>query len=173
MTPSFSLSDVCVDRCSPSPENDWVADKVGTHNLLETVALNEMMEGCWLCMEQWFAALCGVLYVACEGRALHLQQVNSHSAGRAVQTLHRQACIRPRGMPSHATKCITPALPMGKPSSFLCFSPARIPLRNHRTIPQQMRGSLKRSARAVQLFGRLAVLDTHTLRYWGPVGASW
>ena len=27
------------------------------------------------------------------------------------------------------------------------------------------RGSLKRSARAVQLFGRLAVLETHTLRY--------
>ena len=26
-------------------------------------------------------------------------------------------------------------------------------------------GSLKRSARAVQLFGRLAVLETHTLRY--------
>ena len=26
-------------------------------------------------------------------------------------------------------------------------------------------GRLKRSARAVQLFGRLAVLDTHTLRY--------
>ena len=28
-----------------------------------------------------------------------------------------------------------------------------------------MGGRLKRSARAVQLFGRLAVLDTHTLRY--------
>ena len=28
-----------------------------------------------------------------------------------------------------------------------------------------VRGSLKRSARAVQLFGRLAVLETHTLRY--------
>ena len=27
------------------------------------------------------------------------------------------------------------------------------------------RGRLKRSARAVQLFGRLAVLETHTLRY--------
>ena len=27
------------------------------------------------------------------------------------------------------------------------------------------RGSLKRSPRAVQLFGRLAVLETHTLRY--------
>ena len=26
-------------------------------------------------------------------------------------------------------------------------------------------GSLKRSARAMQLFGRLAVLETHTLRY--------
>ena len=26
-------------------------------------------------------------------------------------------------------------------------------------------GRLKRSARAVQLFGRLAVLETHTLRY--------
>ena len=26
-------------------------------------------------------------------------------------------------------------------------------------------GSLKRNARAVQLFGRLAVLETHTLRY--------
>ena len=30
---------------------------------------------------------------------------------------------------------------------------------------KQPRGSLKRSARAVQLFGRLAVLETHTLRY--------
>ena len=29
----------------------------------------------------------------------------------------------------------------------------------------QVRGRLKRSARAVQLFGRLAVLETHTLRY--------
>ena len=28
-----------------------------------------------------------------------------------------------------------------------------------------LRGRLKRSARAVQLFGRLAVLETHTLRY--------
>ena len=28
-----------------------------------------------------------------------------------------------------------------------------------------VRGRLKRSARAVQLFGRLAVLETHTLRY--------
>ena len=28
-----------------------------------------------------------------------------------------------------------------------------------------LRGSLKRSARVVQLFGRLAVLETHTLRY--------
>ena len=28
-----------------------------------------------------------------------------------------------------------------------------------------LRGSLKRSARAVQLFGHLAVLETHTLRY--------
>ena len=36
-----------------------------------------------------------------------------------------------------------------------------------------IRGSLKRSARAVQLFGRLAVLETHTLRYQGPLGASW
>ena len=27
------------------------------------------------------------------------------------------------------------------------------------------RGGLKRSAHAVQLFGRLAVLETHTLRY--------
>ena len=27
------------------------------------------------------------------------------------------------------------------------------------------RGRLKRSARAVQLFGRLAVLETHALRY--------
>ena len=36
-----------------------------------------------------------------------------------------------------------------------------------------LRGSLKRSARAVQLFGRLAVLETHTLRYQGPLGASW
>ena len=27
------------------------------------------------------------------------------------------------------------------------------------------RGRLKRSARGVQLFGRLAVLETHTLRY--------
>ena len=32
---------------------------------------------------------------------------------------------------------------------------------------------LKRSARAVQLFGRLAVLETHTFRYSGPLGASW
>ena len=30
---------------------------------------------------------------------------------------------------------------------------------------QALRGSLKRSVRAVQLFGRLAVLETHTLRY--------
>ena len=30
---------------------------------------------------------------------------------------------------------------------------------------QRRRGRLKRSARAVQLFGRLAVLETHTLRY--------
>ena len=29
----------------------------------------------------------------------------------------------------------------------------------------ELGGSLKRSARAVQLFGRLAVLETHTLRY--------
>ena len=29
----------------------------------------------------------------------------------------------------------------------------------------ELRGRLKRSARAVQLFGRLAVLETHTLRY--------
>ena len=29
----------------------------------------------------------------------------------------------------------------------------------------KIRGRLKRSARAVQLFGRLAVLETHTLRY--------
>ena len=29
----------------------------------------------------------------------------------------------------------------------------------------ELGGSLKRSARAVQLFGRLAVLDTHSLRY--------
>ena len=35
------------------------------------------------------------------------------------------------------------------------------------------RGSLKRSARVVQLFGRLAVLETHILRYQGPLGASW
>ena len=33
----------------------------------------------------------------------------------------------------------------------------------HGLVPQ--RGSLKRSARAVQLFGRLAVLEAHTLRY--------
>ena len=31
--------------------------------------------------------------------------------------------------------------------------------------PFPLWGSLKRSARAVQLFGRLAVLETHTLRY--------
>ena len=31
--------------------------------------------------------------------------------------------------------------------------------------PFPLRGRLKRSARAVQLFGRLAVLETHTLRY--------
>ena len=31
--------------------------------------------------------------------------------------------------------------------------------------PLNQRGSLKRSARAVQLFARLAVLETHTLRY--------
>ena len=38
---------------------------------------------------------------------------------------------------------------------------------NNSFISQDMmdRGSLKRSARAVQLFGRLAVLETHTLRY--------
>ena len=30
---------------------------------------------------------------------------------------------------------------------------------------RNLRGSLKRSVRAVQLFGRLAVLETHTLKY--------
>ena len=35
----------------------------------------------------------------------------------------------------------------------------------HKPRHVQLRGSLKRSARAVQLFGRLAVLETHTLRY--------
>ena len=33
------------------------------------------------------------------------------------------------------------------------------------TVNLLSRGRLKRSARAVQLFGRLAVLETHTFRY--------
>ena len=32
-----------------------------------------------------------------------------------------------------------------------------------------LRGRLKRSAREVQPFRRLAVLETHTLRYYGPL----
>ena len=36
----------------------------------------------------------------------------------------------------------------------------------HAIVPAlDFRGSLKRSARAVQLFGCMAVLETHTLRY--------
>ena len=47
--------------------------------------------------------------------------------------------------------------------------------RAHITWPpwNRFRGSLKRSARTVQLIGRVAVLKTHTLKYSGPLGASW
>ena len=41
----------------------------------------------------------------------------------------------------------------GSATSWVCF------------VLQEERGSLKRSARAVQLFGCLAVLETHTWRY--------
>ena len=38
-----------------------------------------------------------------------------------------------------------------------------LPFSGKAGTPLGQRGSLKRSARAVQLFGRLAVLETHTL----------
>ena len=43
--------------------------------------------------------------------------------------------------------------------------PNSVPMWVHRAPVCTLWGSLKRSARAVQLFGRLAVLETHTLRY--------
>ena len=42
---------------------------------------------------------------------------------------------------------------------------APLMIRCHRHVWAINGGSLKRSARAVQLFGRLAVLENHTLRY--------
>ena len=39
--------------------------------------------------------------------------------------------------------------------------------RMYMVVKYVMRGRLKRSARAVQLFGRLAVVETHTLWYFG------
>ena len=44
-------------------------------------------------------------------------------------------------------------------------TPHTLEMGHIRTNAHRYRGSLKRSARAVQLFGRLAVLETHTLRY--------
>ena len=44
-------------------------------------------------------------------------------------------------------------------------TPPLLDPRTHHSFERPPWGGLKRSARAVQLFGRLAVLETHTLRY--------
>ena len=56
---------------------------------------------------------------------------------------------------------------VGHVSSEEAYAPliARALHRAHYMCTLPLRGSLKRSARAVQLFGRLAVLETHSLRY--------
>ena len=47
----------------------------------------------------------------------------------------------------------------------LFWGPSFLRFQSSRECSLYLWGSLKRSARAVQLFGRLAVLETHTLRY--------
>ena len=96
-------------------------------------------------------ALCGLLWLATSELA---------SSSRSCSMKHTLGCVHPRRTHPHLQTEI----------QILNPTPMAIARTCHRML---LRGRLKRSARAVQravraqvqLFGRLAVLETHTLRY--------